>query len=249
MPNSTLNRASEWVAGADGYPDGWIVVFWQPDTNTIRHRTVDGVDGLFGLAEASAVLGIDMVIGLPDRAQPGGRQCDRQARKLLGPRRGTSVFSPPAISTLQAESYQEAQRLNRASAPDAPGLSRQSYHLLPKIRALANVMTPEHQEYMREVHPELSFFAMNDDTPLEASKHSETGRRARSELLAVQGMPEIEEAITTLPAGTLEADDVLDAHAACWTARRIRAGTAERCPPREETAPRNDRGLRMEIWR
>lgn len=249
VPNSTLNRTSEWVAGADGYPDGWMLVLWQPGTNTIRHRTVDGVEGLFGLTEAPAVFGIDMVIGLPDRAQPGGRRCDRLARALLGPRRGTSVFSPPGVSTLRADSYEDAQRLNRASGPDAPGLSRQSYHLLPKMRALAHVMTPEHQEYIHEVHPELSFFAMNDDTPLEASKHSEPGRRARLELLSAQGMPGIEEAIATLPAGPLEADDVLDAHAACWTAGRIRAGTAERCPPREETAPRNDRGLRMEIWR
>jgi hypothetical protein len=42
---------------------------------------------------------------------------------------------------------------------------------------------------------------------------------------------------------------VLDAHAACWTARRLHDGRAERCPPRSEDAPRTTRGLRMEIWR
>jgi len=42
---------------------------------------------------------------------------------------------------------------------------------------------------------------------------------------------------------------VLDAHAACWTAQRMAQATAERCPSRNAEAPRNDRGLRMEIWR
>ncbi len=41
-------------------------------------------------------------------------------------------------------------------------------------------------------------------------------------------------------------DDVLDALVACWTARRIHAGTAIRLPP---TAPVDARGLRMEPWR
>lgn len=246
-PSQTLDP--DWVAGADGYRDGWLVVLRQFETGLTRRRTVEAVEGLLGLPEAPTVLGIDMVIGLPDRAVPGGRRCDRAARHLLGHPRSTSVFSPPAYEALAAESYYEAVRRNRASTPDAPGLSKQTFHLMPKMRALAECMTPSRQEWVREVHPELAFYAMNDDTPVEDSKHSEAGRVSRIDLLAEAGFPEVEEAAETLPGGPLGTDDVLDAHAACWSARRIYRSTAERCPPRDDPTPRNDRGLRMEIWR
>lgn len=247
------NRVSRpepvWVAGADGYPDGWIVALHQPATGTTRRRTVEDIDSLFDLPEAPAVLGVDMVIGCPDQAQAGGRHCDRAARQLLGRPRSTSVFSPPARAALGAETYEEANRRNRDSGPDAPGLSKQTFYLMPKMRALAEQMTPTRQEHVREVHPELSFYAMNNDAPVESSKHTDAGRKARIALLAANGFPEVGEVVEDLCGDSLEPDDVLDAHAACWTARRIRSGPAERCPPQEDSAPHNDRCLRMEIWR
>jgi predicted RNase H-like nuclease len=249
MAPTSTDDSSHWVAGADGFRDGWVVVLHRPATGTTRCRTVDGVDALLDLPEAPAVLGVDMVIGLPDRAEPGGRACDRAARQLLGHPRGSSVFSPPAHAALGAETYDEAQRRNRASGPDAPGLTKQTFHLLPKMRALAEHVTPARQDRVREVHPELAFYAMNGDAPIEHSKHSEEGRAARTALLRAGGFPTVETTAATLAGGPLGPDDVIDAHAACWTARRLHDGTAERCPPRDESAPRNDRGLRMEIWR
>ncbi|PSQ97455.1 MAG: DUF429 domain-containing protein [Bacteroidetes bacterium SW_9_63_38] len=248
-PSADSADASPWVAGADGFRDGWVVVLCESTTDTVRCRTVDGVDALLSLPEAPAVLGIDMVIGLPDTAQSGGRACDRAARRLLGHPRGTSVFSPPAYDALWADTYDEAQRRNRAANPDAPGLSKQTYHLVPKMRALAEPMTPERQERVHEVHPELSFFAMNGGTPVADSKHTDAGQRARRGLLTEHGFSEVDAAVSSLAGSALGADDIIDAHAACWTARRIDEGTAERCPPGSETAPTNARGLRMEIWR
>lgn len=238
-----------WVAGADGYRDGWLVVLWRPDTETVRCRTLSDTTLLFDLPEEPSVLGVDMVIGCPDRAQPGGRRCDREARQLLGQPRGASVFSPPAHAALETDSYADANRRNRASGPDAPGLSKQSFHLIPKIRALATYMTPARQAQVREVHPELAFFAMNGDTPVQASKHTDAGREKRTALLAAHGFPNVEQRRAQWTGPSLGVDDVLDAHAACWTARRIQVETAERCPPRDKRAPRNARGLRMEIWR
>ncbi len=247
MPN-VATSSNAWVAGADGYRDGWVVVLWRPATETVRVRTVDGGDALFDQPETPAVLGVDMVIGCPDRAEPGGRDCDRAARTILGHPRGSSVFSPPAYDALWANTYEEAQRRNRASGPEAPGLSRQTFHLLPKMRALAERMTPSWQECIREVHPELAFYAMNGETPVSASKHSEDGRATRSDLVEAHGFPTVRAAIDGFADSVIGADDVLDAHAACWTARRIHDGTARRCPPRDASAPCNDRGLRMEIW-
>ena len=249
MSDLAADDASAWVAGADGYREGWIVVLFQPTTGTTRCCTVEDVDALITLSEASAVLGIDMVIGLPDRAEPGGRACDRAARQLLGHPRGSSVFSPPAYDVLGAETYDEAGRRNRAGGPDAPGLSKQTFHLLPKMQAVAQRVTPALQERVREVHPELAFYAMNDDTPVSDSKHTEAGRSARTHLLAAHGFPAVEATVSDASGSAVGPDDVLDAHAACWTAHRMAQGTAERCPPRNAEAPRNDRGLRMEIWR
>jgi predicted RNase H-like nuclease len=245
-----MSTASDvWVAGADGYRDGWVVALWRPASGAVRRRTVEGVDALLALPEAPAVLGVDLPIGCPDAAAPGGRACDRQARRLLGHPRGASVFSPPAHDALQATTYEEALRRNRASAPDAPGLSKQAFHLVPKLRALTARMTPERQARVREVHPELAFYAMNGDAPVADSKHTEAGRAARLTLLAAHGVPDVAAAVEAMAAGPVGADDVLDAHAACWTARRVHEGTAERCPPTDEAAPRTARGLRMEIWR
>jgi predicted RNase H-like nuclease len=246
---SSSTETETWVAGADGFRDGWVIVLHRPRTGTTRCRTVDGVDALLALPEAPAVLGVDMVIGLPDRAVPGGRTCDRAARQLLGHPRGASVFSPPARAVLGAETYDEAQRRNHASGPDAPGLTKQAFHLLPKMRALSERMTPARQARVREAHPELAFYAMNGDAPVPDSKHTDAGRAARRALLADHGFPDASSALDPLASGPIGADDVLDAHAACWTARRIHEGTAERCPPQDERAPRNNRGLRMAIWR
>lgn len=240
---------STWVAGADGFRDGWVVVLQQVDTGTVRCRAVEAIDRVLALPEAPVMLGLDMVIGCPDCAQRGGRACDQAARALLGHPRGTCVFSPPAYRALWADTYEDAQRRNRASGPDAPGLSKQTYHLFPKMRAVARWMTPDRQAHVREVHPELSFYAMNDNTPMAHSKHTDAGCTARTDLLTANGFSDIEATIAAQAGGARTAADILDAHAACWTARRIYDGTAERCPPRDEPAPRNARNLRMEIWR
>lgn len=240
---------SSWVAGVDGFRDGWVVVLQNTESGVVRVRTVADVEALFDLPERPAAVGIDAIIGLPDGAERGGRACDREARQILGHPRSSSVFSPPAYEALSAETYDDAQRLNRESGPDAPGLSIQTFHLFSKLRAIARAMTPERQSRVREVHPELAFAAMNGGRALAESKHSDAGKEMRLDLLSARGLNDVKEAAETLNASPA-LDDVLDAHAVCWTARRIASGTARRLPSEasDQTVPTNDRGLRMEIW-
>ena len=243
--------AAGWVAGADACGAGWIVVLRQEETETTRCRLVEGVAALFALPEAPAVLGVDMVIGLPSAAQPGGRACDRAARQLLGWPRSSSVFSPPARAALEATTYAEAQALNRASSPDAVGLTKQAFNLFPKMRALDEALRPAPADGpgVHEVHPECSFCALNGGTALAESKHTASGRARRRTLLERAGFAAVGEAMA-MPRGTrgLNADDVLDAHAVCWTAGRIHAGTAERLPA-STPVPVDSMGLPMAIWR
>jgi predicted RNase H-like nuclease len=240
---------SPWVAGADGFRDGWVIVLENTESGAVRVRTVADVEALFDLPERPAAVGIDAIIGLPDKAEPGGRACDREARQILGHPRSSSVFSPPAYGALSAETYDDAQRLNRESGPDAPGLSIQTFHLFAKLRAVARAMTPERQARVREVHPELAFAAMNGGTALAESKHSDAGKEKRLDLLSARGLGDVKGAAETLDASP-GLDDVLDAHAVCWTARRIASGAARRLPAgaSDEAVPTNGRGLRMEVW-
>lgn len=233
-----------WVAGADGCPAGWAVVLFGVTTRAVRRRLLPSFADVLALPERPVVLGIDMVIGLPDQAERGGRACDRAARRLLG-RRASSVFSPPARPALDATSYEDALARNRAHSPDGIGLSIQAYHLLPKIREVDALLTPARQDRVIEVHPELSFLAMNggDATP---SKHTPEGRAIRERLLAATIFPDIASAVEAAATSGAKADDWLDAHAVCWTARRKHDGVAVRLP---EDPPTDARGLCMEIWR
>jgi len=238
-----------WVAGADGYRDGWYVVFHRPRTGRVVRRQVTSFVDLLEAPEAPEYIGIDMVIGLPDQAESGGRPCDRMARALLGHPRSSSVFSPPAQSALPATTYDEARALHTGTAEDAPGITIQAFHLFPKLREIDAVMTPDRQDQVREVHPEMAFYAMNGDEAVQESKHTSEGRRLRAHLLAEHGFVDLDRVLQEDAGRGVGADDILDAHAVCWSARRMLEDRAQCLPPSDEPASVNDRGLRMEIWR
>lgn len=151
-----------WVAGIDGCRAGWIAVCmalhaqatWEPQI-CLYHQFGD----LLAACPPLAVLAIDIPIGLLDTPQPGGRTCDRQARRLLG-RRASSVFSPPGRSCLEATQYAQVR---------TQGVSRQAFGILPKIREVDRLITPALQSRVHEAHPELAFQALTG-SPLRDNK-------------------------------------------------------------------------------
>ena len=169
---------------------------------------------------------IDIPIGLPDR---GRRACDVEARARLGPRR-SSVFPAPVRAVLHCSTWDEAN--TRARAIDGRGLPRQAFNLLGKIAEVDALMSPRRQRRIVEAHPELSFASMSG-APLGHPKRSPAGRQERIDLVRV----------APAPLSGAAPDDVLDAHAALWTARRV-AGGAE---VRLGDGARDGRGLQMEI--
>lgn len=196
---------------------------------------------ILALAERPAVIAVDMPIGLPDSPTPGGRACDRAARRLLG-RRGSSVFSPPVRAALAAENYRQAIALN------GKGLSRQAFNLLPKLREVDGLVTPDLQDAVVEAHPELAFMALAGH-PLRCGKKTPEGRAERERLLgAALGplLPDFAGERCRLGRPNLLIDDVLDACALALTARRILTDAALRLPGPE--LERDAGGLRMEIW-
>jgi predicted RNase H-like nuclease len=212
------------VAGVDGCRVGWIVVH---DRRATVHPDFAAV--LAALPD-DAVVALDMPIGLVDEHEPGGRHVDRAARVQLGPKR-SSVFSAPPRCALGARTLPEGRR-------HGARLTLQTLNLLPRIEDVDRVMTPDLQSRVFEVHPELSFAAMNGDDPVRAPKRSATGSNERRALLERAGV-----IVPERPAGAA-LDDLLDACALAWSARRVACGTARRVPDRPA---RDSRGLRIEL--
>ena len=233
------------IAGVDGCAAGWIVV--QRDTESRRLSRCIAPDFLTVLdkTKGASIVAVDIPIGLLDTAVFGGRACDPLARKRLGGKRASSVFTPPVRAALDCLTYPQALQANRGSSSAGIGISSQCFAILSKIREVDRVMTPELQRKIREIHPELCFFAMNGGCAITQPKRSADGMTLRLALLQKHGFGSLSsEAVQPIPPG-VESDDILDACVACWTAERICSGTAVCIPP---SPARDSRGLRMEMW-
>jgi predicted RNase H-like nuclease len=243
-------RRDAWVAGVDGCRAGWVAVLLPMEAGEApRVRVAATFMEILQFPEAPARIAVDMPIGLADKVGPGGRLCDIEVRSRLG-KRQSSVFTVPARAAVIDSDYRHACEIALAYSEPPRKISKQCFHLFPKIREIDDVITPALQERLFECHPELAFWAMNGQRPLDEPKKVKSrphgpGLALRRRLLASGGMPALllDEHII-LPKG-VAADDILDAAACAWTARRVSLGKALRLP---ETPPVDGRGLRMEIW-
>ncbi len=214
------------AVGVDGCRAGWLAVrlVWEA-THLIRAQirlfpTLAELLTEWGEAEAIA---LDMPIGLLDTPRAVPRPCDLLARRRLG-RRASCIFIPPTRPMLNAKAY----------APLRPlGLSVQAYHLLPRIREVDALLSPELQSRLWESHPELSFSAMVGE-PIPSPKRTKEGFHARYEALqhafstAFPTLWEpLAEYLQTHPRSAFGWDDALDACALAWSATRHLQAQAE----------------------
>jgi len=118
------------------------------------------------------MLGIDIPIGLTDK---GARECDKEARQVLGRPRASSVFPAPIRAVLAAESWEEACAIRKRV--DGKRMSKQAWAIVSKIRCVDREMagSPTMQSRIREVHPEVSFWAWTS-RPMRYRKTSRAGR-------------------------------------------------------------------------
>jgi predicted RNase H-like nuclease len=239
-----------WIAGVDGCKAGWIAALQDLETHEFLPIVAPSFQEIAHGERAPVLTAVDMPIGL---AQRGPRQCDIEARALLGAR-GASVFPAPPRPLLQTTSYAQANALYR-KLMDGKGLSRQSYNLIGKVREVDRAVRAAGRQNgqsapalglpIRECHPELAFLAMNGGQPLPASKHEAAGLELRRLLLERElGVSLREFVLATRRWRGVALDDVYDALACLWSAQRMLAGMAQRVP----ADPPADRfGLPMEI--
>jgi len=201
------NDVSTDVTGVDGCAGGWVAVTLVP--SSVRVAVAATLDGL----PLAGITGIDIPLGL---VATGWRDADLLARRALG-RRGMTVFAIPPRAVWACDTYAETNRACRDLT--GMGCSIQAWGLRRKI-AEADEFRRRAAVSLYEVHPELAFAALNGGVPLTDSKHTRAGLAARRDLLA-------KAEITPPPrvAGAAE-DDLLDAAAVAWSARRIAGGLA-----------------------
>lgn len=242
--------ADVWIAGADACAAGWLVALrTTTGAQPPRTRIAATFSDLIALPEAPRVIAIDMPIGLPERTTTGGREPDIVARAKLG-KRQSSVFPVPSRRAIMAPDYAEACRIALETSAPPRKVSKQTWHLFPRIREIDAIMTSELQARVFECHPEVAFWAMNGENPLDEpkkvkSRPNEPGLALRRNLLFQTGCFPLEFLETTHFRSTAAgADDFLDACACAWTAGRILDGTARTFP---EIPPLDPRGLRQEI--
>jgi len=230
-----------WVAGADGCKRGWVRAARETATGEVRFEVFAAAHELLRAPPSPRVLGIDIPIGLP---KSGRRSCDETARGLLGPRR-SSVFDAPIRPALAAKTREEASVIT-AACDGGRKVSAQAFGLYRKVHEIDGLLVTsgEARARIREVHPEVCFWAWNGEAPMRASKKTPAGVRQRRQLVEKWlGADALAQARTLRGTGVAD-DDLLDAIAALWTATRIADGRARTLPA---IPPVDATGLRMEI--
>ena len=202
-------------------------------------------DAVAAVAAMATAVFIDIPIGLLDH---GGeeRVCDREARRILGRKRGSSVFPVPARASLGASDFREALAINRRST--GRGISKQSWMIAPKIKIIDDLLQndPALRGVLRESHPEICFWALNGATPMRFNKKTAEGQEERLALLRRLFMETddlFEESTARYRRKQAARDDIIDALVLALSAR-LGGGSYSTIPADPQRDPT---GLAMEM--
>ena len=223
------------MLGVDGCRDGWVGV--APDAGLPRAYAAPTLREVVTLAEldgAVAHVGVDIPIGLADQ---GWRAADVEVQARLG-RRRSSLFRTPVRAALTAPDHASGVEISRRAS--RAGFSIQAWGLRRKILEVDAFVT-DGETRVFEAHPELSFAAMAG-RPAAYPKKTWAGQRERLALLTAAGI-DLDRLVGEV--GLAAPDDVIDAAAVAWTARRRSAGEAGCVPLVPEPMPH---GRTAAIW-
>lgn len=235
-----------YVVGVDGCKKGWLGI----RIASSQDWGIEVFERFYLLWEryrnASLIL-VDIPIGLWESG-PDQRTCDVAARKVLGLRKSSVFPAPPRkLLELQDMPYPQANTEHRQIA-DGKGISRQSYALLSKIQQVDQLLRRESKarRVMREVHPEVCFWALAGGRPMQFNKKDIAGFAERRKVLKTVYPPAekiIAEGLQRIKGKGAAPDDLMDALAAAVTG--LLGGKEFKTLP--ETPERDARGLPMEM--
>ena len=211
--------------GLDGCKYGWITAQLLKD-KTIQLRIIKELDEINNITKESAIIGIDIPLELHKK---GKRNAEKEARRILGSRAST-IFSSPSINTLQATSYIEACRINYKET--GLKISKQSWYLFWKIKQARKIyLDKTSNKTLYEIHPELSFMAMNKMEVIKESKKTIEGRKKRLDLIR-HIYPSFDFGIerNKFLKKDVADDDILDVLAVLWSTQKIIDNIASHVP-------------------
>src|SRR6267378_2956132 len=197
--------------GIDGIPGGWVAVYLS-----------DNGDQRFAYAKSAARLladpydraMIDMPIGLPER---GYRQCDIEARALVGPR----VFLGARWGVWNFKTLGEANAHYWNQEGVGRGISMQLFCIREKLQELNEVPVPPR---LFEAHPEMIFWRIAGRVL--ASKNTAKGRAERIEILKEKGIGRVQRWLGSATGQVLAGTTLLMHVPAPWQLAIVLAG----CP-------------------
>jgi predicted RNase H-like nuclease len=224
-------KSGQVALGLDGFSKGWVAVRWDGERGQ--------VDFFRTIADALPIpfdrMGIDIPIGMTD---DGKRACDLLAREKLRPH-ASRVFT--GARRWVWENFSDPDEANKECERRGQSkVSRQLWHLGPKIMEVDAFLCAHRTLDVREVHPELVFLRLNANNPLPSKKSGE-GDFLRRILLKRSGFREIDQWLGKARIGTgAKRDDVLDACAVAIAAREPAGSVGSPSPDAQ--------GLPMQIW-
>jgi len=227
--------------GIDGCKGGWFYIGLDDD-GVWSLGILPEISQVSQFISQSQLILIDIPIGLRT-SENEQRLCDIEARAILKKRR-SSVFPAPSRFALDGPDYKESSQINEIQT--GRKLSRQSWGITDKIKQvdifLHNYPT---DRKVREFHPEVAFWALNNRLAMQNYKKTDQGYFERLALLS-KFYRQIGNAVTdaqrSYSRSELARDDLLDAMVGAVTARfYLSLGTLPAIPEIDST------GLAMEI--
>lgn len=213
------------IIGIDGCKTGWFSV-WENKDESIQSSIFTTLNDLknFFKKEDHLIIGIDMPVILSEVIP---READQLARKLLS-KKASSVFTAPTPEMLAQSSYEKASFVSKRLF--GKSMSLQSWYLFPKIKDVQTIIH-DNDINIYEIHPELSFRAMNQEKVILESKRSKEGFEIRNSLLKGHFDSFDFETIRNLyPKKYVMDNDILDAMAVLWSTKRIKSDKASFLP-------------------
>lgn len=217
------------VLGLDARrPRAWVAVRLE-EGNLSSIASHDTLEQVLEAADEADVIAVDVPIGHDDREgdrRGGRRAADGAARDRLG-EAAERVFWTPPLQVFEAESYEQAVETAKREGWPTP----EQPMFAGRERLSAVNRAAEEDERIVEMHPEISYLAMNE-------AHGEggvldtygRGSRATYERLDLLAEVGLRPARSLGGVGRMSPRDVLEASAAAWSADREARGEAGRLP-------------------
>ena len=240
--------------GVDGCPCGWFSVGMTPNGGYMMKPFLE-FDQLVNYYKGAKLILVDTPIGLLDSADR--RRCDIKARKALAPFH-SRVFTAPARRTVRTveqfpNDYKRANEKERECTAGDRGITQQTFYITGKIAQVDNLMlgrVNNTNPQIREVHPEVCFWAMNKKQPI-SSKKDDAGIAERLRVLNKweprAGMI-FEKASSRIPTKLVGKDDILDALVAAVTARWGYQRDEIQTLPKDPSKDSNGLSMEMVYW-